>query len=302
MTTPSDNPEVSIVINCLNGENHLAETLDSAFAQTLDDLEIVLWDNASTDRTGEIAASYGEKVRYFLGESTVPLSQARNLAFQQARGNFIAILDADDIWLPDKLESQLDLFRANDDVGLVYCDSTLFDGGGDRYRLFEGGNPKRGRVFGDLLAMNFMFTSTMMFRRSALDSLGYMFDESYTRVQDYELSLRMAYNFSLDYVDRPLCRWRMYQDNEHWRKWKNSLIPRVIEVKECVEKLIEKYPDIPDRYPSELRSFRKGVDYGFAINAWQQGNSREARGYLSKNLGDKKFAFVYLFFVDISSV
>ncbi|MCL0054240.1 glycosyltransferase, partial [Dehalococcoidia bacterium] len=295
-------PEVSIVINCLNGERHLRETLDSALAQTLDDWEIIFWDNASTDRTAEIATSYGEKVRYFRSESTTPLSQARSWAFEKARGKYIAILDSDDIWLPQKLERQVELFESNAELGLVYCDSLMFDSGGDRYSLFQGGSPKRGHVFGDLLARNFMFTSTMMFRRSALQQLDHVFDVSFTRVQDYELTLRVAYHFPIDYVDEPLCKWRMFQDSPEWQKWKNSLIPRVFEVKAAVEKIIERYPDIKDNYSTAVAAFYNRMDYGFGVTSWQLGKPSEARQYLSRHLNQKKFAFVYLctFFVSYS--
>jgi len=213
-------PEVSVIINCLNGEMYVRETIDSVFAQTFDDWEIIFWDNASTDRTGEIATSYGEKLRYFRAEETTQLGMARSLAVQQARGDYIAILDSDDVWLPEKLERQLALFRSDPSLGLVYCDSSYFDDSGDHFRTFQSGRPKRGYVFGDLLAANFIFTSTMVFRKKALDQLDCVFDERYARVQDYDLTLRMAYSFPIDYVNEPLSRWRMYQDSQQWRCWR----------------------------------------------------------------------------------
>lgn len=287
-------PVVSVIINCLNSANHLKDTLDSVFSQTFQDWEIILWDNASTDNTGEIAKSYGEKVKYFRSETTTHLGPARNCAFNEARGEYLAILDSDDIWHEEKLEKQVELFRSNSKLGLVFCDSTLFDAGGDRYRLFQSGSPKRGQVFGDLLAANFIFTSTMMYSRAALDALDHVFDERYTRVQDYELSLRVAYNFQVDYVDQTLCRWRMYQDDPAWWAWKKSLITRVIEVKQCVDDLVAVYPDITTKYAEELRVCYVGIDYNYAVAAWEKGNRSEARSYLSRHLRNKKFAFVFL--------
>jgi len=287
-------PEVSIIINCLNGERYVRETIESVYAQTFTDWEIVFWDNASTDNTAETANSFDEKVRYFRAETTADLGPARCLAYKQATGDYVAILDADDIWLPEKLERQVALFKTNPKLGLVYCDSYMFDGGGDRFRLFQAGQPKRGKVLGDLIAANFIFTSTMMFSRAKMAEMDYVFDDQFTRAQDYELTLRVAYHFEVDYVPEALSRWRMYQDNKQWKDWKASLIPRVVEVKMAIENLVEAHPDIATTYPSELQACYKGLDYNFGITAWQAGKRSEARSYLSRYLQDKKYAFVYL--------
>ena len=95
-------PAVSVIMNCLNAEPYLREAIDSVVAQTYPDWEIIFWDNASRDASGAIAKSYGERVRYFRGETTVPLGEARNLAIAEAKGRYLAILDCDDVWLPEK--------------------------------------------------------------------------------------------------------------------------------------------------------------------------------------------------------
>src|SRR5437868_4501867 len=101
-------PLVSVIMNCLNGEQFLRDAIDSVIAQTYANWEIVFWDNASTDASASIAQSYhDDRIRYFRGDSTVPLGHARNLAIQKSRGTFIAFLDCDDLWLPTKLEKQL---------------------------------------------------------------------------------------------------------------------------------------------------------------------------------------------------
>ena len=297
--TLSDNnqdrsPTVSIIINCLNGERHVKETLDSVFGQTFDDWEIVFWDNASSDRSAEIAQSYGPKVKYFRSESTVDLGIARSWAFDKTNGKYVAILDADDIWDPRKLEYQIDLFEKNPELGLVYCDSFLFDGTGDKYKLFDTTKPKRGYVLGDLLAANFIFTSTMLYRRSVLDQLDCVFDQRYARIQDYDLSLKVAYHSQVDYVDLPLSRFRMYQDDPKWWKWKNSLGSRAAEAKKAVYNLIDSYPDIEETYERDLISFNKNSDYGFAMDSWQEGHTNKARRYLLQHFKDKKYAFVFL--------
>ena len=287
-----DIPEVSVIVNCFNEARFLPETLDSVFAQTFHDWEIVFWDNASTDSSSEIAASYGEKVRCFRSDTLVPLGQARQLAYEQTRGRYIAILDADDIWLPQKLERQLALFRSEPHLGMVYCDATFFDDKGDRHRLFQLNKPHRGAAFGHLLARVAITPSSMFLRREAVEQLDSVFDARYGRAQDVDLCLRVAYHHAIDYVDEPLCKWRMVSPAE--KPWKTALAPRTVEIRSMMENLLERYPEIKTKYQTELQSFYGGLDYFFAVTAWENGNPGEARSYLSPHLISKKVALVYL--------
>ena len=285
-------PAVSVIINCYNEAKHLPETLDSVFAQTFQDWEIIFWDNASTDGSSEIASSYGDRVRRFRSDTMVPLGRARKLAYDQSCGKYVAILDADDIWLPQKLERQVQLFESEPGLGMTYCDATYFDDDGDRLRLFALTRPHRGHVFGQLIAKNFIFSSSMMFSREALHYLGRAFDDRFSRAQDYDLSLRMAYHYPVDYIDAPLLRWRMSEPED--KPWKKSLVSRAEEVQSSLEALLDSYPDIRNNYQTELRSFYKNLDYGLGVVAWRNENRHEARSYLYRHLSDKKFALVYL--------
>ena len=284
-------PEVSVIINCHNEAQFVGETLDSVFAQTFEDWEIVFWDNASTDGSGDIAASYGDKVRYFRSEEMVSLGRARRLAYDQSRGKFIAILDADDLWLPQKLERQVALFQADPQVGMTYCDTMGFDDDGDRFRLYKSTTPYRGQAFGQLIAKNFICSSAMMFRREAVEQLGCAFDDRFARAQDYDLSLRLAYQFPMDFVDEPLTKWRINGVFE--KPWKRGLVSRAEDVKLTMENLLELHPEIEAAYPDELRGFYKELDYGLGVSSWQKGNRTEARRYLARHLTARKFAVVY---------
>ena len=288
---PGETPEVSIIINCFNEAQFLPETLDSVFGQTFEDWEIVFWDNASTDGSSEIAASYGDRVRCFRSDAMVPLGRARKLAYDQTRGDFVAILDADDVWLPQKLERQLELFRADAEVGMTYCDAIYFDAGGERNRLFKLTQPHSGRIFGQLLARNFIFSSTMMFRRTALDELGLAFDDRFARAQDYDLTLRVAYQYPIDYVAEALTKWRINGLAE--KPWKKSLIAREVEIKSSIDSLVQSFPEIETRYGRELEALNKDIVYSSGVNAWRDSGAADARKLLARHIFDKKFAFVY---------
>ena len=285
-------PEVSVIINCYNEGQFVRETLDSVFAQTFDDWEIVFWDNASEDDSGEIATSYGDRVRYFRSSTLTLQSIARNKAFEKANGKYLAILDADDVWLPRKLERQVELMRAYPDVGMAYCDAIWFDGSGDHFRLFQVTRPHRGHVFGELITENFIYSSAMMFQRKALEDLDYIFDERYVRAADYDLSLRMAYRYAVEYVDEPLAKIRWFSLDV--KPWKRALPPRVGQLRSVMENLIVTHPDIPQKYGTQLQAFNKAMDYLSAIDAWQNKRGGEARRYLAQYLPAKRFAFIYL--------
>ena len=105
----SSTPLVSVIMNCLNGEQYIKEAIDSVYSQTYSNWEIIFWDNNSTDNTSKITKSFDSRLRYIKSETCLPLHNARNLAIDECRGEIIGFLDADDIWLPNKLSDQVSL-------------------------------------------------------------------------------------------------------------------------------------------------------------------------------------------------
>ena len=115
----ADAPKVSIIVNCFNGERYLREAIDSIYAQTYQNWEIVFWDNLSTDNSPKIATTYDKRLKYFRGEKLVKLYSARRLAIKKAEGEYLAFLDVDDWWEPEKLTTQMDAMLHNN-ASLVY--------------------------------------------------------------------------------------------------------------------------------------------------------------------------------------
>ena len=112
-------PLVSIIMNCYNGDKYLNEALQSIINQTYKNWELIFWDNLSSDNSKKIFKKYNDKrFKYFLAEKHTVLYEARNLAIKEAKGEFIAFLDTDDIWLNEKIEEQIKLF-SNQNIGLV---------------------------------------------------------------------------------------------------------------------------------------------------------------------------------------
>ena len=101
-------PLVTVIVNLYNGEATVAEAIDSVLAQTFSDWELLIWDDCSTDGSADIVHRYTDaRIRYVRSDTWVSLGQARQAAIDLARGEWIAFLDQDDLWLPDKLERQL---------------------------------------------------------------------------------------------------------------------------------------------------------------------------------------------------
>ncbi|TAL09713.1 MAG: glycosyltransferase [Nitrospirae bacterium] len=212
---PGSPPAVSVIMNCLNAEPYLREAMDSVVAQTYPDWEIVFWDNASQDNSGEIAKSYGGRVRCFRGDVTVPLGQARNLAIAEAKGRYLAILDCDDVWLPEKLERQIALLERDPSVGLVFSDCQFMDSSGTfQGTFFQRVPPRAGDPYLALLSgPNFIPGPTVVMRADAVRKVG-AYNAAFRYVESYELFLRLARAYGVTHLDELLARYRLHGTNQ----------------------------------------------------------------------------------------
>ena len=210
-----DAPAVSIIMNCYNGEKYLREALDSVMAQTYLDWELIFWDNQSSDRSGEILNSYVEpRFRYFYApRHSKILYEARNYALEQAQGKFISFLDVDDWWKPEKLEKQVPLFD-DPEVGIVCSDFWYVSEINNTKRVWINRPVPTGRVLNDLLSHCFVGLLTLMVRRSAVDQLEYPCDPRYHIKGDFDLVIRLAVNWKLDFVSQPIAFYRWHGNNE----------------------------------------------------------------------------------------
>jgi len=207
------NPKVSVIMNCYNSSTYLREAIESVYAQTYRDWEIIFWDNASTDNSAVIAKSFDEKLRYFHAEKTVPLGHARNLAIEKVRGEYIAFLDCDDLWLPEKLEKQIGFLESHIDVMMVYSDILSIDGNGKLIENYlEDKEFYRGYIFEELFLYNFICLVTVVLRKDILNKVG-LFNTNYIIVEDYDLFLKIAESHKIDYLDESLAKYRIHGTN-----------------------------------------------------------------------------------------
>jgi glycosyltransferase involved in cell wall biosynthesis len=205
-------PLVSVVIPTHNRAHYITEAIDSVLAQTYPYYEIIVIDDGSTDNTREVLRGYGDRVRYFHQDGRGQ-AHARNRAVSEARGKYIAMLDDDDVWLPNKLELQVATLEQDDGVGFVGTDMYITDASGniiDRW----GKPPSVPETFESLFEENILGAPSVMIRKRLIEEVG-GFDESLRTTDDYDLWLRLARVSRFKCLAVPTVKWRMHGSNKH---------------------------------------------------------------------------------------
>lgn len=287
-----DMPRVSIVMNCYNGEAYLREAIDSVYAQSFGDWEIVFWDNASSDTSAAIAHSYDGRLKYHRAERTTPLGAARNAALGLAVGEYIAFLDTDDKWMPTKLERQVSLMDTNPLLGLSHTDVLCHnqsDGSTFRHFALLGEKPERGKVFAYLLRVNAIAMPSVMLRTVALQQQKEWFDERFEIYPDFDLFRRIAHDWECDYVDEPLAFYRMHGASSSTRNHQRA----ADELAMTLVKLCTLFPEIELSYADEAAYLRSMIDYQKGKSLWREGEGSAARREFRKHRNLAKMRHAY---------
>jgi glycosyltransferase involved in cell wall biosynthesis len=206
----SNSPKVSVIIPIYNMAGCLEKCLKSVMTQTFQDFEVLIVNDGSTDGLKEIVKNIadGEKIRY-LEQKNKGISSARNLGIKNARGKYIAFLDVDDEWLPDKLQRQVGFLEKNEQCGLSYCDAYKINASGKvAGKCREKRMPYRGRVCRQLFYSNFIVTSSVMVRKALLERAG-LFDETIMihDGEDFDLWLRLSMLTEFAFTNIPLVKY-----------------------------------------------------------------------------------------------
>lgn len=202
-------PLVSVVIPTYNYAHFVSQAIQSVLDQTFRDFEIIVVDDGSTDDTFQVVSPFGDPVRYIRQANRGP-NAARNTGIRTSTGKYVALLDADDLWLPHKLESQIPLIEADPEVGLVYASMYLFDS--ETGAIVDWHPPSRcrqGHVLRQLYMDQFVPSPTPLIRRKVFDEVGY-FDESVVSPDDWEMWLRIAARYKFAFVREPLAMYRVH--------------------------------------------------------------------------------------------
>jgi glycosyltransferase involved in cell wall biosynthesis len=218
--TPAPVPDlVSVVVATYNMGRYLPQAVQSVLAQTYPNVEVQIVDDGSSDDTEQVVRRWErhERVRVHR-QSNGGQAQARNRGIALTRGRYVAFLDADDEWLPQKLARQMPLF-VTPQVGVVYSGYQCMDGEGRVLPPKPQPRMHRGQVSGALLIENFVSFQTAVVRRECLERYG-GFDESIRMGDDYDLFLRLSAHCEFDFILEPTVRYRIWsgQMSKNYRR------------------------------------------------------------------------------------
>jgi glycosyltransferase involved in cell wall biosynthesis len=192
---------ISVIITTYNRSSYLKEAIDSVMAQDCAEFDLTVVDDGSSDETRSVVKSYGKKIGYVYQENR-GISSARNRGIRSTSGEHVAFLDSDDLWLPDKLSSQMSFFRANPHALICYTDE-IWIRRGRRVNPMKKHKKYSGMIFEHCLPLCIISPSSAMFRRTLADEIG-LFDENLPACEDYDYWLRVSVRYPVYLLSEPL--------------------------------------------------------------------------------------------------
>ncbi len=213
---PIHMPTVSVVIPTFNRSHYLKMAIQSVLNQTYQDFQIIVVDDGSTDNTAEVLEQYQQDKRVnCLFRTHTDRCTARNAGIEIARGRYVAFLDSDDVWLPQKLEQQVVFLDRNPEIALVHGLVEMMDPSGgflpeetSKLRKLYDQTQRRGEDYNGLSVRAVLFTSTLVVRKECLDQVGY-FDPKAVLREDLDLCLRIAKSGRIGFLGwDPIVRYR----------------------------------------------------------------------------------------------
>lgn len=207
---------VSVIIPTFNSGRYITEAIDSVLKQTYRNIEIIIIDDGSTDNTTALLAPYIQQraIRYF-HQNNAGLSAARNTGVSLAVGEYIALLDADDMWKTDKLYIQVEVLSSKKDTGMVFTDFGTFDSKGtvavskNHVKFRDGELVTFDKLFAN---NNFIYPSTVLIKKDVFEACG-LFDQGLSAVEDYDMWLRIAKKIAISGINNPLTLIRLHEKN-----------------------------------------------------------------------------------------
>ncbi len=197
---------VSVIIPAYNCQHYVTDAINSVLSQTYNNVEIIVVDDGSVDDTSNIVKEYALRhvnIKYIYQPNKGPAA-ARNNGIKIATGQYIAFLDADDIWLPKFLSTQVNKIQTTTDIGFVYCNNHYVDKDKNYIKNYvRKTNGYTGDVCLKLFCEHFLLTPSVLIKKCCFDDVG-LFDESLRVGEDYEFFLRLSYAYKADFVNEKL--------------------------------------------------------------------------------------------------
>jgi glycosyltransferase involved in cell wall biosynthesis len=292
-TDNSDQPLVSIHLGCYNHSKYVVDALESIKAQTYKNYQVYIWDDCSQDNSREVIKEWIEKnhfqCTFVANPKNLGICRCLNNALAAAKGKYIAGFSADDVWLPDKIEKQVEFFQTlPESVGVVYSDMYLINEQGeilpnttkfDRSKYFHPKEPE-GWVFKDLLKYNFVPAGDAMCRSSVFKNVG-NYDEN-LRHEDTDMWLRIADRYEFRHLPEILSKYRVLSNSLNVKM--RSVMPQEY------EKIFLKWIYAP--LQSDSKNMLFDIYSNNALNLYKEGFP-EASSALNRAYQLKKGSYIY---------
>ena len=283
-------PLVSVIINCYNGEKYLNKAIDSVYAQTYLNWEIIFWDNVSTDLSAVIAKSYDNRLNYFLANQTIPLYNARNKAISKANGKYLAFLDCDDVWFTDKLEKMMRFISLLPNSPAYASNIRYLKH--ERYKksLYPmSGGEVLTRSFSDLINKYDIAMSSVIIDRDLFLKNG-GFDKEFKFTGDKEFLVRMSLTNPIYITGDVLTGIRIHNENltsSNINSFSNENYMLIV-------KILQDNPKIFDKDIALLLTAIYKVIFQKSVQLWKDGKSANSRGLILSSLLPIKFLLLLL--------
>ena len=261
----TNQPLVSIIINCFNGEKYLNEALTSVVNQSYKNWEVIFWDNQSTDNSAKIYKAYREsRFKYFYAKEHTSLYQARNLAIENSNGELISFLDTDDMWVNNKLELQVPLFKEQD-IGVVFSNLWLLKKDKKNKKLYSNQKLLSGRIYNELIKNYNVGLGTTIIKKFYYTNLKKKFDERFSIIGDFDLFLRLSKMCIFKSIQTPLAYYRLHGKNLSTTNKQKEIEEFQVWLEENKDHLEKNHID----------NFQKKINYRKFVNCKIDGNYKE---------------------------
>jgi glycosyltransferase involved in cell wall biosynthesis len=302
LTQVAHAPLVSVIIPTYNCAPYLSEAIDSVLLQAGVNMEVIVVDDGSTDNTKEVVETYGHHITYISQDHRRGAAAARNVGLQHASGEWIAFQDADDIWLPEKLSTQLAALQRYPDARLVcsdvlaFCDREVVRDSLCSQMLKEWCQRNTteipdlyyGDVYRELMFRNCVCTITVVAHRNLINEVG-MFDETLKIGEDYDLWLKLTRNHPVVYIDRIFSKYRLRDAGLSGSQQMRSL--RWLESHTLVREKHLRSNWIPPQYQDAVCERLSENCWELGWNCFSEERYTEARAYFLKGLSYRPLDF-----------
>ena len=207
-----NNPLVSIIMNCHNGERYLKSSINSILKQDYKNWELIFWDNKSTDKSKKILDFYKDKrIKYFRSNIFMSLYKARNLAISKTKGKYLCFLDVDDWWTKSKISSQINILKKNKKIKFIYSNFYYYYENKKIKKVFSNNLLPEGKITQDLLNNYKVGILTVMIKKDLFKKK--KFNSKLKIIGDFDFFIKLSVKEKFHCVQKPLAYYRVHNSN-----------------------------------------------------------------------------------------